>query len=219
MKHTYKVTGMTCAGCQVKVKKILSTVEGVTQVNINDFEHVTVDMNSHIDASQLNKALESNSKYRVYENEVPDNSFWNDTFTWKRAAKNTLSCLIGCSIGDFGVIIYFQSNHIHINMYLMMMIAMISGLTTSIILETVVLKINEKFDWITALKTAFGMSFLSMVTMEITENATDLLLTGGQVDPSQPFYWMAIAISLIMGFIAPLPYNYYQLKKHGISCH
>ena len=33
---------------------------------------------------------------------------WKCLDTWKKSANNTLWCLIGCSIGDFGTIIYFQ---------------------------------------------------------------------------------------------------------------
>ena len=58
-----------------------------------------------------------------------------------------------------------------------------------------------------------------MLAMEITENATDYLLTGGKVSPSEPFYWLALGISLIAGFLVPLPYNYYKFKKYKTSCH
>ncbi|MBT3503529.1 MAG: DUF4396 domain-containing protein, partial [Cryomorphaceae bacterium] len=34
---------------------------------------------------------------------------WNCKHTWKKARINTLWCLIGCSIGDFGTILYFQN--------------------------------------------------------------------------------------------------------------
>ena len=34
---------------------------------------------------------------------------WNCKQTWRRASKNTLWCLIGCSIGDFGISFTFQN--------------------------------------------------------------------------------------------------------------
>jgi hypothetical protein len=67
--------------------------------------------------------------------------------------------------------------------------------------------------------TAFSMSFLSMLAMELAANVTDYLLTGGKVAMHQPFYWTALGISLIAGFLAPLPYNYRQFKLHGKTCH
>ena len=33
---------------------------------------------------------------------------WSCKHTWKRSAKNTIWCVIGCSIGDFGTILFFQ---------------------------------------------------------------------------------------------------------------
>jgi hypothetical protein len=32
-------------------------------------------------------------------------------------------------------------------------------------------------------------------------------------------YWTALAIALIAGFVAPLPYNYYKLAKYEMACH
>jgi len=83
---------------------------------------------------------------------------WNDPIAWKRASKNTFTCLIGCSIGDFGMIIYIQANHPETPIFTMMVLAMITGLITSIILETILLKIREGFDWMGALKLASNPS-------------------------------------------------------------
>ena len=54
-----------------------------------------------------------------------------------------------------------------------------------------------------------------MLMMEVAMEATDLWFTGGAlcVDP------VAIPFMLVVGWITPLPYNYYRLKKHGKSCH
>ena len=89
---------------------------------------------------------------------------------------------------------------------------MINGLLTSIILETMILLKQMTFK--TALKTALGMSFISMIAMELSMNITDIILTGGAVIT----LW-SIPLMLFMGFITPLPYNYWRLKKYNISCH
>jgi hypothetical protein len=65
-----------------------------------------------------------------------------------------------------------------------------------------------------ALKTALGMSFISMISMELAMNLTDILLTGGAI-----ITWWVVPIMLIAGFITPLPYNYWRLKKYNVSCH
>ena len=100
-----------------------------------------------------------------------------------------------------------------------MMLAMTAGLVTSIIFEAIILKIKEGFVWFNAFRTAFTMSFISMLGMETAENATDYFLTGGTVPPTELWYWGALGIALIVGFLAPLPYNYWKLKKHGKACH
>lgn len=145
--------------------------------------------------------------------------FWADKQKWKRAGFNTLNCLIGCSIGDFGAMAYLQINHMNMSVWQMMGIAMACGLATSVSLETVILKVREHFNWSQALETALKMSFISMLVMELSENITDYLITGNTIQMHEPIYWGAIAISMVIGFLVPLPYNYYKLKKYNKACH
>ena len=138
---------------------------------------------------------------------------WNCRHTWKKSSKNTAWCLLGCSIGDFGTILFFQLSEIPFPILGIMILAIINGLITSIALETIIL-IKQNFNFKNAIKTAFGMSFISMISMEVAMNLTDYLITGGAV-----LNWYIIPIMLVVGFITPLPYNYYKLKKYNISCH
>ena len=137
---------------------------------------------------------------------------WNCKSTWRKAKKNTLWCLIGCSIGDFGTIFYFQNENHSLSNFEVMSIAVINGILTSILLETLILL--KQMNFISAIKTALGMSLISMVSMEVAMNLTDIFLTGGAL-----ITWWVIPIMLIVGFITPLPYNYWRLKKYNISCH
>ena len=137
---------------------------------------------------------------------------WNCKHTWKKARINTLWCLIGCSIGDFGTIFYFQNIDHSWSVTSIMILAIVNGLLTSIILETIILlKQMVLYD---AIKIALGMSLISMVSMEIAMNLTDIILTGGAL-----ITWWAIPIMLTVGFLTPLPYNYWRLKKYNVSCH
>jgi heme/copper-type cytochrome/quinol oxidase subunit 3 len=148
-----------------------------------------------------------------------DNFNWSKWQNWKSASYITLHCLIGCAIGDFGMLIFLQWKYPETPMSLQMILAMSSGLTTSIIYESILLRWKKSFNWALAIKTAFGMSFISMLGMEFAANMTDFMLTGGKVPISDPFYWVALTISFGVGFLAPLPYNYYKLTKHGKACH
>ena len=144
---------------------------------------------------------------------IADTFNWSCKHTWKRSAKNTAWCVFGCAIGDFGTILYFQLTEIPFPVLGIMILAIINGLITSIILETIILMI-QKINFVNALKTALGMSLISMISMEIMMNFTDYVLTGGAI-----LTWWVIPIMLIVGFLTPWPYNYWRLKKYGINCH
>jgi|TARA_B110000259_G_scaffold78237_1_gene91710 hypothetical protein len=65
-----------------------------------------------------------------------------------------------------------------------------------------------------ALKTALGMSLISMISMEIAMNIVDYSYAGGaKLD------LIVLPLMLIAGFLALPPYNYWKLKKYGKSCH
>ncbi|MDC3355852.1 DUF4396 domain-containing protein [Candidatus Pelagibacter ubique] len=144
---------------------------------------------------------------------VTDTFHWGCKHSWRISAKNTMWCVIGCSIGDFGTILFFQLSKIPFPVLGIMTLAIINGLLTSIMLETYIL-MKQKFDFISALKTACGMSFISMVSMEISMNATDYFLTGGAM-----LTWWVVPIMLTVGFLTPWPYNYWRLKKFNQACH
>ena len=137
---------------------------------------------------------------------------WKCTHTWKRASKNTLWCLLGCSIGDFGTIFFFQVSGIAWPVWAIMSLAIVNGILTSIALETVIL--SRQMTLALAFRTAVGMSLISMVSMEVAMNTVDVLLTGGAVLTG----WV-IPVMLLAGFITPLPYNYWRLKALNKACH
>jgi hypothetical protein len=138
---------------------------------------------------------------------------WSCKHTWSRSAKNTFWCLLGCSIGDFGTILFFQITKTPFPVLGIMILAIINGITTSIILETIIL-LRQNFNLKLAFKTAVGMSLISMVSMEIAMNATDYFLTGGAI-----LTWWIVPIMLAVGFVTPWPYNYWRLKKFNEACH
>ena len=137
---------------------------------------------------------------------------WKCKHTWRRSAKNTLWCLLGCAIGDFGTILYFQINQIAWPTLNIMILAIINGLITSIILETIIL--SRQMILKKAFQTAMTMSFISMIAMEIAMNAVDWIIIG-----EAKLVWWIVPIMLIAGFLTPWPYNYYRLKKFNVACH
>ena len=224
-------TDLHCDSCVSKVKPILQGDSSISEFSIN-LDHtsklVTVHGNKlntealiskFADAGYHAQLFSEDPPLQIPEIKLPNIISWRNWNNWKRASFNTLNCLIGCSIGDFGMILFLQAYYPDTPMYLQMILAIIAGLLTSIALESTILRIREKFNWSLALKTAFSMSFISMIGMEIAMNTTDFMITGGKASFNTAGYWFALIPAMILGFMLPLPYNYYKLQKHGKSCH
>ena len=222
---------MTCMSCVGRVTEALESIEGASDVTVSleqasaHFVGVSEDL-----ATQTILAL----GYSVGEHDsmraIPTDFNWKDGPIWKQSANNTKWCLIGCSIGEFGTLAAYQyygvhhhlswdlinPNSVSFDLYIifLFLLPLINGLATSVMLETAIL-IRGQMDFKNAISTAFGMSFISMLMMEIAMEVTDLLYTGGQLglDPR------AIIPMLVVGFLTPWPYNYWRLKKYGVSCH
>ena len=137
---------------------------------------------------------------------------WRCRHTWRAASRNTAWCLLGCSIGDFGTIAFFQFTAIAWPTLAIMTLAIVNGLVTSIVLETAILwrQLGPR----AAFRTAAGMSLISMVAMETVMNMVDVFLTGGA-----QLTWWVIPVMLSAGFVTPLPYNYWRRKALGKACH
>lgn len=231
MKTLTLKTNLHCDSCISKIEPILKSNDDISNFSI-DLNHkdkiITIesdDLNLNSVISEINgivysaELTEDISIAINQENKSIIQDFWNNIHNWKRASFNTLNCLIGCSIGDFGMIIFLQAFYPSTSMFWQMTLAIMAGLSTSVALETMILKKREKFSLPMAFKTALSMSFISMIGMEIAMNTTDFLITGGKAAFNTFGYWMALFPSMIAGFILPLPYNYYKLQKFGMSCH
>jgi copper chaperone CopZ len=225
MKQTYTVQGMTCSGCASTVEKALSKVTGIQSVTVR-LEAAAADITAEraVPFSQLQEALRPWPNYLISEAgkthaPLAPVSFWQDAPVWRRAGLNTLNCLIGCSIGDFMMVIFLQAYYPNTSMALQMVLATTAGLMTSVAMETVLLRIRESFAWALAFQTAVSMSFISMIAMELVMNTTDFMITGGKASFGNPMYWTALIVAMVAGFLAPLPYNYYKLKKYNKACH
>ncbi|MEO9485080.1 MAG: DUF4396 domain-containing protein [Ekhidna sp.] len=214
MQKLEVATSLHCQGCVDKVGPALDASEKISHWKADINGEVKLIVEGTISKRELDALLGQNG-YHVKTSD----GFWSDKTKWNRASFNTLNCLIGCSIGDFGMVFFLQAYYPSTPIMWQMILAIVAGLCTSIILETIILKSREHFSWSFALKTAFGMSFISMVAMEIAMTSTDFMITGGKAAFDDPAYWLALIPALIVGFITPLPYNYYKLKKFNQACH
>lgn len=130
------------------------------------------------------------------------------------SAKNTAWCLLGCSIGDYTTILFFQYVVPHVQMWLVMLSAIFMALVSGVMLETFIM--SKQLPLKKAFKVALGMSFISMIMMEVAANIVSVMMTGGD---RLMLTWWSFLPSTLAGFLSAWPYNYYKLKKHGKSCH
>ena len=208
------IGGMTCDGCSDKVKKAMESISGVISAEVSHESGVAVIEHKDV----LKEVLISGIKSTGYTVGGKGEDFhWKDGSVWKQSAHNTKWCLVGCSIGDFGTIAAFQTipylDALGWSAMSIMLLAMFNGIMTSIALETFIL-IKQMGGIREAFRVAIGMSLISMIAMEASMNATDLLIMG-----EPPLTWWIIPIMLFVGFMTPWPYNYWRLKKYGVSCH
>lgn len=234
MKEITLSTNMHCASCVTKLAKVLDHSPKVHHWKADmQSPAKTVTVHGDLSESELRTFIQEagfqvtdtaapashHHHHHTAHHDDPKSGFWSDKKVWKRSALNTLSCLIGCLIGDFAMIIYLQVYHPATPMWLQMGLAVLAGLITSILFESVLLRIREKLTWKLALKMAVSMSFLSIIAMEVVMNTTDFMITGGKAQIDTIGYWLAFIPAALAGFLTPLPYNYYQLKKHNRSHH
>ncbi len=68
MKHTYQISGMTCAGCQAKVQQLLSGVSHITNVDIDlQKGEADIEMDIHVSTQTLKDAFKDFPKYQLTE--------------------------------------------------------------------------------------------------------------------------------------------------------
>ena len=206
-----EVGGMTCDGCSNRVRVALEGLPGVINAIVSHQDGSAEVRHEGANSEMLGDAVRS-AGYTVGGRGEEFN--WRDRAVWRQSANNTKWCLIGCSIGDFGTIAAFQFVFTDSGWSAMMImaLAMFNGIMTSIALETFILL--SQMPLYEAFRVAIGMSLISMISMEAAMNVVDLVLTGGA-----KLTWWVIAPMLIAGFLTPWPYNYWRLKKYGVSCH
>ena len=224
---TLDVGGMTCDGCAGRVRDALEGVAGVASAEVSHETGFAIVSHSGVSRDLMTGAVRTIG-YTV--DSQAEEYHWGDRSVWKQSANNTKWCLLGCSIGEFGTLWYYQQNGIHHHaswdivtpwsdafapwIIFLFLLPLINGLITSVMLETAIL-VRAQMDFGNALSTALGMSFIGMLMMEISMEATDLLYTGGQLGLDI----RAVIPMLIVGFLTPWPYNYWRLKKYGMACH
>lgn len=86
MTHTYQLTGMTCGGCENKVKSNLLVLPDVTSVEVSkDTTSATISMDKHIGLDIFQQALGgTDSKYQIsavhHSETLEEAKSWGETY-------------------------------------------------------------------------------------------------------------------------------------------
>ncbi len=76
MKHTYKISGMSCNGCRKHVQQVLEHVEGVETVAVDlEKAEAVVTMDSHIPIEKMQQALEEDGgRYGIQQEQQQEHT-------------------------------------------------------------------------------------------------------------------------------------------------
>ncbi len=83
MKHTYKISGMTCNGCRSHVENTLNEVEGVSKASVDlKKAEAVIEMDKHIEIEKFQEALkEGEGNYQIFlPGEVPVENKMSHTY-------------------------------------------------------------------------------------------------------------------------------------------
>ncbi|OXG38218.1 hypothetical protein J008_05217 [Cryptococcus neoformans] len=107
------------------------------------------------------------------------------------------------AIGDLSSMWYLMSFHPQMDMAISMALSMTAGISTSIMLETALLHLGkDRMPLTAAARTAF--------TLGLSDNSMTL---------ASKEFWLMTCVSMMAGYLVPLPYNYIRLKLWGKACH
>ena len=144
---------------------------------------------------------------------------WTDKEIWKKCWVSTFICLIGCSIGVMGAILYLTSYH----WLVVLLLSFICGLLTCLLFMIGWDVLFNKMSFIESFRMSYKMSIVSLSIMILSENAVMLFIapifSTDQMHMHSNHNLQIMAMAMIIGFILSLPYNYYILQKNNQVCH
>lgn len=153
-----------------------------------------------------------NDNLEVYKMYIEDEAMEIRRATWTMARSATLHCLLGCGIGEvLGIVLGTWAGwHGAATVGVAILLAFIFGYALSArSLIKSGLSVRQAF------KLAFAADTLSITTMELTDNAVVVFIPNAMnAGLGDLLFWVSLACSLLVAFLAAWPVNYYLLR-HG----
>lgn len=129
----------------------------------------------------------------------------------RTAVSATLHCLIGCSIGEMSGMVIGLTLGLGpwTTITLAITLAFLSGY-----LMTLRALIHSGLRWVPAIRLALAADTLSILIMEIVDNAVMMLIPGAMdTHPTDVSFWLYMILSLILAGIAAFPVNRWLISR------
>jgi len=108
MKHTYQITGMTCANCEAKVKSALLSLPDIENAEVSKATGTaTITMAKHIALSELQKAIGEKGNYKITAEHHSETA--EQAKSWLETYKPIL--LIFAYITSITLLVQFNNHH------------------------------------------------------------------------------------------------------------
>lgn len=108
MKHTYQITGMTCANCEAKVKSALLSLPDIESAEVSKATGTaTITMTKHIALSELQKAIGEKGNYKITAEHHSETA--EQAKSWLETYKPIL--LIFAYITSITLLVQFNNHH------------------------------------------------------------------------------------------------------------
>jgi len=129
----------------------------------------------------------------------------------KMAVQATLHCLTGCAIGEIaGLVLGTALGWSNITTVI---VAIVMAFITGYALSTLPL-VRGGLALKTALLTVLAADTVSILTMEIIDNAVQMSVPGAMnAGLGNPIFWLSLPLSLGIAFLAAVPVNRYLLQR------
>jgi cation transport ATPase len=108
MKHTYQITGMTCANCEAKVKSAFLSLPDIESAEVSKATGTaTITMTKHIALSELQKAIGEKGNYKITAEHHSEAT--EQAKSWLETYKPIL--LIFAYITSITLLVQFNNHH------------------------------------------------------------------------------------------------------------
>jgi len=142
---------------------------------------------------------------------------FSDRDNKKLAFRATLHCVMGCGLGDtagliIGTVLGWE---IIPTMILAIVLGFIGGYSL-----TIIPLLRRGIDLKNASKITVVSETASILVMEAAENGTALIIPGVLLAGFlNPLFWIGLIVSVVAGFIAAYPVNYFMISRGVKEAH